>query len=59
MERRRLASELALLNELAEIVTSSLELGVVLQRALERVGLVFSARWGAIRLRPEIGRAHV
>jgi signal transduction histidine kinase/ActR/RegA family two-component response regulator len=55
MERRRLTSELALLNELAEIVTGSLELGVVLQRALERVGLVFGARWGAIRLRADRG----
>lgn len=57
MERRRLTGELALLNELAEIVTGSLELGVVLQRALERVGLVFGARWGAIRLRSDRGAA--
>jgi two-component system NtrC family sensor kinase len=52
IERRRLNWELALLNEVSEIFASSLELDQVLERAIERVAIAFSARWAFVRLRP-------
>lgn len=55
LERRRLTWELELLNEVAEIVTSSLELDDVLDRAVERVGAAFNARWAFVRVTPTTG----
>ncbi|TAK18854.1 MAG: response regulator [Acidobacteria bacterium] len=52
LERRRLTWELELLNKVAEIVTSSLELDAVLERAVERVGAAFDARWALVRVTP-------
>jgi two-component system NtrC family sensor kinase len=52
LERRRLTWELELLNKVAEIVTSSLDLDAVLERAVERVGAAFGARWGFVRVTP-------
>ncbi len=55
LERRRLTWELALLNEIAEIVASSLDVEAVLQRALERVAVAFECRWALVRLTPISG----
>jgi two-component system NtrC family sensor kinase len=55
LERRRLTWELELLNKVAEIVTSSLEIDAVLNRAIERVGTAFHARWAFVRLTPLAG----
>lgn len=52
LERQRLTWELALLNEVAAILASSLELEVVLQRAAERIATAFQAEFVFIRLRP-------
>lgn len=56
-ERRRLTWELALLNEVSEIVASSLELDTVLQRAINRVAMAFGCRWAFVRLPPIGGGA--
>ena len=55
VERRRLTWELELLNKIAEIVTSSLDLDAVLDRAVERVGAAFGARWAFVRVTPLTG----
>ncbi len=55
VERRRLTWELELLNKVAEVVTSSLELDAVLDRAVELVGLAFGARWAFVRVTPLSG----
>lgn len=57
IERRRLTWELALLNEIAEIVASSLDIDAVLQRAIERVSLAFACQWAFVRLTPIDGGA--
>lgn len=57
LERRRLTWELELLNQIAEIVTSSLDLDAVLNRAVERVGAAFNARWAFVRVTPITGGA--
>ncbi len=59
LERRRLTWELALLNEVAEIVASSLELDAVLQRATERLAAAFQADFALVRLLPITGGAPV
>ena len=53
VERRRLAWELALLNELAEIVASSLEIDAVLRRAIDRVSIAF----GGVRASAQVALA--
>ncbi len=55
IERQRLTWELALLNEISEIVTSSLEIDAVLQRAVDRVAVAFESRWAFVRLIPAVG----
>ncbi len=55
LERRRLTWELALLNEVSEIVASSLEIDAVLQRAVDRVAAAFQSRWAYVRLVPMDG----
>lgn len=55
IERRRLTWELALLNEVAEIVASSLEIDTVLQHAVARVAAAFESRWAYVRLIPMDG----
>jgi two-component system NtrC family sensor kinase len=52
LERQRLTWELSLLNEVAGIVASSLEIEVVMQRAAERIATAFQAEFVVIRLRP-------
>jgi two-component system NtrC family sensor kinase len=52
LERQRLTWELSLLNEVAAIVASSLEIEVVMQRAAERIATAFQAEFVVIRLRP-------
>ena len=52
LERQRLTWELSLLNEVAAIVASSLEIEVVMQRAAERIATAFQAEYVVIRLRP-------
>jgi two-component system NtrC family sensor kinase len=59
LERRRLTWELELLNKVAEIVTSSLDLDAVLERAVERVATAFGARWAFVRVTPLDGGAPV
>ncbi len=51
-ERQRLTWELSLLNEVSDIVASSLEIDTALQRALERVATAFSASHAFVRLTP-------
>src|ERR1017187_818275 len=51
-ERQRLTWELELLNEVSEIVASSLEIDQALQRALERVAAAFSTPYAIVRLLP-------
>jgi two-component system NtrC family sensor kinase len=55
LERRRLTWELELLNKVAEIVTSSLDMDAVLERAIQRVGEAFDARWAFVRVTPLSG----
>lgn len=55
VERRRLTWELALLNQVAEIVASSLEIEAVLQRAVDRLLVAFDSRWALVRLTPISG----
>lgn len=55
IERRRLTWELALLNEVAEIVASSLDIDAVLQRALNRVARAFGCQRARVRLTPITG----
>jgi two-component system NtrC family sensor kinase len=55
IERQRLTWELSLLNEVASIVASSLDIDVVLQRAAERVASAFQADFVFVRLRPVDG----
>jgi two-component system NtrC family sensor kinase len=52
LERQRLTWELSLLNEVAAIVASSLEIEVVMQRAAERIATAFQAELVFVRLRP-------
>jgi two-component system NtrC family sensor kinase len=52
LERQRLTWELGLLNEVAEILASSLELDQAFQRALERVTAAFAAHRAILRLIP-------
>ncbi len=52
---KRLPWELSLLNEVAEIVASSLEVPTVLQRAAERLARAFEVDWVFVRLRPSGG----
>jgi two-component system NtrC family sensor kinase len=54
-ERRRLTWELALLNEVSDIVASSLDIDAVLQRAIERVSMAFECQWAFVRLVPISG----
>jgi len=55
VERRRLTWELALLNEVAEIVASSLEIDAVLQRAVDRLLVTFDSQFAFVRLTPITG----
>ena len=55
LERQRLTWELSLLNEVASIVASSLEIDVVMQRAAERIASAFGAEVVFVRLRPVEG----
>lgn len=59
IERRRLTWELALLNEVAEIVASSLDIDAVLKRAVDRVAAAFDSKWAYVRLIPVDGGAPV
>ena len=59
IERRRLTWELALLNEIAEIVASSLDIDAALQRAVDRVSVAFDSQWAFVRLTPIDGGAPV
>ena len=52
LERQRLTWELRLVNEVANIVSSSFELDEALQRALERVSEAFDTKWALVRLVP-------
>lgn len=52
IERRRLTWELALLNEISEIVASSLEIEAALQRAVDRVRVAFDCDHASVRLTP-------
>ncbi len=58
-EHQRLTWELRLLNEVAAIVSSSIEIGEALQTALERVAHAFNSRWATLRLVPIDGGAPV
>ena len=55
IERRRLTWELALLNEIAEIVASSLDIDGVLKHAVDRITLAFGCQRTWVRLRPISG----
>jgi two-component system NtrC family sensor kinase len=57
VERQRLTWELRLLNELAAIVASSIEIDDVLQIALVRVATAFKVEWALLRLIPIDGGA--
>jgi len=57
VERQRLTWELRLLNEVAAIVASSVEVGHALQGALARVAEAYDARWAVLRLIPLDGGA--
>jgi two-component system NtrC family sensor kinase len=59
VERQRLTWELRLLNELAAIVASSIEIDAVLHTALERVATAFEVEWAVLRLIPIDGAAPV
>src|SRR6478672_1288290 len=52
LERQRLTWELGLLNEIAAIVASSLELDVSMQRAAERIADGFKAEFVYVRVKP-------
>jgi DNA-binding response OmpR family regulator len=52
LERQRLTWELGLFNEMAAIVASSLDIEVVMQRAVERIASAFQAEFAFVRLRP-------
>jgi two-component system NtrC family sensor kinase len=52
IERQRLTWELGLLNEVAEILASSIETEQALQRVVERVATAFDAKWALLRLAP-------
>ncbi|NQW04759.1 MAG: response regulator [Acidobacteria bacterium] len=58
-EHHRLTWELRLLNEVAALVSSSIEIGEALQTALERVAHAFNSRWATLRLVPIDGGAPV
>src|SRR5262245_53811807 len=55
LERQRLTRELGLINEVAEIVASSLDVSAVFQRAVDRVAAAFGADVGFLCLRPISG----
>ena len=52
IERQRLTWELALLNEVSEVLGSSLEIEEALQTAMERIATAFAVKWAFLRLRP-------